>query len=116
MDDGDRALLLSLKLLAFAKAMHRRCGQRSAASCGDVDVMQVRLNSSVCFLLRARPVSFGYLCLHCSAAAAVSTLLVTDLRVQAIATESTLPHLLVDFQAYWNWLDESENLTSWRSF
>jgi len=92
-------LLLSLKLLAFAKAMHRRCGQRSAASCGDVDVMQVRLNSSVCFLLRARPVSFGYLCLHCSAAAAVSTLLVTDLRVQAIATESTLPHLLVDFQA-----------------
>jgi len=41
---------------------------------------------------------------------------VADLRVQAIATESSLPHLLVDFQAYWNWLDESENLTSWRSF
>ena len=46
-------------------------------------------------------------CLHCW---------VADLRVQAIATESSLPHLLVDFQAYWNWLVESENLTSWRSF
>jgi len=43
VDDGDRALLLSLKRLAFAKAMNSRCGQRSAASCGDVDVMQVRL-------------------------------------------------------------------------